>query len=151
MRLPHARGHDDGAEYCGLLYLGADGLFHASAPSDLSVKVEARPSLAKSKTCIIPIKVNDPTGVRTIEADYHSHPWPGSPITSGGDTAAPKQRYSVRIQFDTTCRVFKFVPHRNEPVPAELYERIGRSWQRIRVLSGADKELGTLQPPIEVP
>jgi hypothetical protein len=149
MQLPGARGHDDGVEYCGLLYRGADDLFHASVPSPLAPLGNLGSSPIKS--CRIPRKVSDPAGVRVVESDFHSHPWPGSPLTSGRDTAAPYQRYSIRIQFDTTCRVLKFVPHSSEPVPAELFERVGRSWRLLRVIPVHAKDRGIIEPPLEVP
>src|SRR6185295_15576812 len=80
MQLPGARGHDDGIEYCGLLYLGSDGLFHASVPSRLAGKGQTATS--RTKTCRMPQVADDPAGVRRIDADFHSHPWPGSSITS---------------------------------------------------------------------
>jgi hypothetical protein len=116
MNLPDARGHDDGIEYCGLLYQGTDDRFHASAPSRLPPKIRIELSRAY-KTCSIPLRVNDPSGVRAVEADFHSHSWPDSPLTPVFDTASRNQRYSIRIQLDTTCHVFKLVPHVNEPIP----------------------------------
>src|SRR5439155_20601700 len=107
-QLPDARGHDDGVEYCGLLYVGADGKYHASAQSPLVLKGNVGAS--STKTCVIPVTVNDPSGVRAVDADSHSHPWPNSPLTSEKDTSARNQRYSIRIQFDTTCHVLKLVP-----------------------------------------
>jgi hypothetical protein len=94
--------------------------------------------------------VVEPAGVRSIECDFHSHPWPNSPLTSRRDTAVKYQRYTIRIQFDTACHVLKFVPHRNEPVPAELFERVGRTWQLIRVISVSGKDIGAIDPPLEV-
>jgi len=149
MQLPGARGHDDGIEYCGLLYLGSDGLFHASVPSRLAGKGQAASS--RTKTCRMPQVVDDSAGVRRIDADFHSHPWPGSSLTSGPDTGAAYQRFSIRVQFDTTCHVLKFVPHRDEPVPAELFERVGRSWNLIRVIPVYNKGEGLIDPPLEVP
>jgi len=156
MQLPDARGHDDGAEYCGLLYQGMDGMFHASAPSRLPGKVrngQLRGKFAKAayKTCSMPVAVKDPGGTRGIDADFHSHPWPSSPMTSEGDTGAPFQRYSIRIQFDTACHVLKFVPHVHEPVPAEIYERVGKSWRLVRVIPVYNKGSGIIDPPFEVP
>jgi hypothetical protein len=151
MQLPDARGHDDGTEYCGLLYQGTDRKFHASAPSRLSLRAGARPSLDDKKTCILPTRVDDPAGLRTVEADFHNHPWPGSPLTPLFDTGARSQKYSIRVQFDTTCHVLKFVPHVNEPVPAEVFERVGRSWRILRVIPVYDKEKGVIDPPFEVP
>jgi len=148
MRLENARGHDDGVEYCGLLYEGADNRFYASVPSPLSPEVRR---LSPKKSCRVPLVVNDPAGVRRIEADYHSHPWPDSPLTSIGDTRASVQRYSIRVQFDTTCRVLKFVPHTGEPVPAEIFVRTGHTWSLLRVIPTSDKETGEINPPLEVP
>src|SRR5689334_20285254 len=56
MRLPDARGHDDGVEYCGLLYAGADGWFYASAASPLSPDP---PKTSPTKRCIMPSTVRD--------------------------------------------------------------------------------------------
>lgn len=151
MQLPDARGHDDGTEHCGLLYQGTDGMFHASAPSRIAATSRSRPTRSKTKTCIIPVAVKDPGGVRVVDADFHSHPWPDSPLTSRADTAARTQKYSIRIQFDTTCHVLKFVPHLNEPVPAEVFKRVGRSWLLLRVIPIYDKGSGVVDPPFEVP
>jgi len=150
MSLPDARAHDDGVEYCGLLYQGVDGGFRASAPSRLPAKVRTE-LMRASKTCTIPLRVADPGGVRAIEADFHSHPWPDSPLTPPFDTASRNQRYSIRIQFDTTCHVLKLVPHVNEPVPAEIFERVGRSWHLLRTIPVHHKDSGTIEPPFEVP
>jgi len=150
MRLADARGGDDGVEYCGLLYKGADGRFYASAPSRISgAEGEDGPSL--TKTCVVPLKVHDPAGVRSIEADYHNHCWPDSPLSSRRDSAARNQLYSIRIQFDTTCHVYKFVPHVGEPVPAKVFIRVGRAWSLLRVIPLWDKESGNILPPFEVP
>ena len=150
MRLADARGHDDGVEYCGLLYVGADGRFYASVPSPLSPRA-GRGRSSPHKACRVPKTVNDPTGVLTVEADFHSHPWPDSPLTAINDTRAGVQRYSFRVQFDTTCHVLKFVPHLNEPVPGEVFERVGRSWHLLRVIPVSDKETGKIDPPFEGP
>jgi hypothetical protein len=149
MRLADARGHDDGVEYCGLLYVGADGRSYASAPSRLSVEGEVAPAL--TKTCLVPLKLRDAGGFRAIEGDYHSHPWPDSPPSSRRDTAARNQIYSIRIQFDTTCHVYKLVPHVGEPVPAEVFVRVGRSWHLLRSIPLWDKASGNVLPPFEVP
>lgn len=150
MQMPDARGHDDGVEYCGLLYIGADGQYHASAPSRLGGKAPTG-AAENSKTCRIPLRVNDASGVRAVEADFHSHPWPDSPLTAGFDTSSRNQRYSIRIQFDTSCHVLKFVPHLHEPVPAEVFQRTGRAWQLLRVVPVYDKAKGKIDPPFEVP
>jgi len=149
MQLPGARGHDDGVEYCGLLYVGMDGRYYASTPSRLAAKGQAASS--STKTCVIPARVIDPSGSRMIEADFHGHPWPWSGLTSGFDTASRYQRYSIRIQFDTTCHVLKLVPHVNEPVPAEIFERVGLTWRLLRVIPVWNKESGKIDPPFEVP
>jgi hypothetical protein len=148
MRLPDARGHDDGVEYCGLLYAGADGRFYASVASPLSPDP---PKPSPIKRCIMPSTVRDAGGVGSVEADFHSHPWPYSPLTSGADTAARVQRFSIRVQFDTSCHVLKFVPHVNEPVPAEVFERVGRTWHLIRVIPVWNKTDGFIWPKFEVP
>jgi len=149
MHLPDARGHDDGAEYCGLLYISADGRYYSSVPSRLSAKGQAGSS--STKTCVIPTEVRDRAGFQTIEADFHSHPWQGSSLTPGFDTATRYQRYSIRIQFDTTCHVLKLVLHVNEPVPGEIFERVGKTWQLLRAIPVWDKESGKIDPPFEVP
>jgi hypothetical protein len=150
MQLPDARGHDDGVEYCGLLYIGGEGEYRASVPSRLAGS--APPGVAAgSKTCRIPLRVNDASGVRAVEADFHSHPWPDSPLTGEFDAASRNQRYSIRIQFDTTCHVLKLVPHLNEPVPAEVFQRVGRSWRLLRVIPVYNKAKGKIDPPFEVP
>jgi len=99
----------------------------------------------------MPFTVKDTTGVRMVEADFHSHPWPNSPLTTEFDTRAAGQRYSIRVQFDTTCRVLKFVPHLNEPVPGEVFERVGHTWSLLRVIPVWDKATGKVNPPLEVP
>jgi len=99
----------------------------------------------------MPRVVKDPSGVRAIEADFHSPPWPNSPLSAEFDTRAAAQRYSIRIQFDTTCRVLKLVPHLNEPVPGEIFERVGRAWHLLRVIPVWDKGTGRIRPPFEVP
>ncbi|HVE84148.1 MAG TPA: hypothetical protein VND93_14925 [Myxococcales bacterium] len=148
MRLSDARGHDDGVEYCGLLYEGTDSRFYASAASPLSPDPPVR---SRTKRCRMPVAVRDAGGVRTVEADFHSHPWPNSPMTPEADTAARVQRYSIRVQFDTTCHVLKFVPHLNEPVPGELFERVGRTWRLLRVIPVWNKVDGAIWPPFEAP
>ncbi|HZN91830.1 MAG TPA: hypothetical protein VFB81_03975 [Myxococcales bacterium] len=147
MQLEGARGHDDGLEYCGLLYARPDGTFHASAPSPLAAKYAAVSS--PNKTCRIPNTVKDGAGVSEILADYHSHCWPDSPLTAPGDTGESRLRWSIRIQFDTTCRVLKLVPHRGEPVPGEVFERAGKQWRRIAIIRLEDKVLGIPTPSLQ--
>lgn len=147
MQLEGARGHDDGVEYCGLLYSHSDGTFHASMPSPLSSKYSAKSS--PNKTCRIPRTVKDGAGVSEILADFHSHPWPDSPFTPPGDTGASRLRWSIRIQFDTTCRVLKLVPHLDEPIPGEVFVRAGKQWRRIAIIRLDDKELGITTPSLQ--
>lgn len=56
MQLPDARGHDDGVEYCGLIYTGEDGKIHASAPSRLKAKDLPKLFQSNVKTCSMPLR-----------------------------------------------------------------------------------------------
>jgi hypothetical protein len=148
MKLEGARGHDDGVEYCGLLYAHPDGTFHASVPSPLSAKYGVASS--PNKTCRIPNTVTGDTGMSEILADYHSHCWPDSPLTAPGDTGSSRFRWSIRIQFDTTCRVLKVVPHLGEPVPGEVFfVRAGKQWRPIAIIRLQDKALGITTPSLQ--
>jgi len=143
MALEHAREHDDGWEYCGLLYTGG-GMTYASAPSPLS---RDKPGPSGIKSCRIPAMVRDPQHDAQVLSDYHSHPWPDSPL-SANDAALRSQRWSIRIQFDTRCHVYKLVPHVGEPVPGEVYERVGKTWRPTSIIRVEDKPAGLVQPPL---
>jgi hypothetical protein len=62
------------------------------------------------------------------------------------DRRGRNQRYRVRIQFDTTCRIQKLVPHVREPQPGEVYERQGKSWKLIGYIQPEDKDSGFITP-----
>ena len=78
-------------------------------------------------------------------ADFHSHPWAASPM-SQEDRLQRNQRYSVRIQFDASCRIQKLVPYVGEPRLGEVYERQGRSWKLIGQIKPEDKSSGLITP-----
>src|SRR4051812_14971363 len=107
-RLERAREGDDGVEYCGLLYSMPDGLVYASVPSPLSLLKHQKHG--REKSCRIPAKLRDEGGAPEIFADFHSHPWPHVPMSSG-DLSTRQQRWSIRVEFDSTCHVYKYVPH----------------------------------------
>ena len=113
-RLERARDGDDGVEYCGPIYSLPDGRYHASFPSPLGLRKHAKHGPEKS--CRIPSTLRDDRGVLEILSDFHSHPWPDAPF-SRGDLSSGKQKWSIRIEFDTNCRVYKYVPHSNETRP----------------------------------
>jgi proteasome lid subunit RPN8/RPN11 len=139
MRLPRAQGREYGQEYCGVLYSLGDGTYHASLPSTLGPLLKATPE--PQKACFVPRFVDDARGRPVVLADYHSHPWPGSRM-SGADRREHRQRFSIRIQFDTRCRVMKLVPYVGEARPGELYERRERHWVRIGIIKPEHKAAG---------
>lgn len=140
MRLSLAGERDYGQEYCGDLYtVGDDQLYYASTPSPLGDTRVVGPS--KQKSCLPPKHVIDPRGVVSVHGDFHSHPWSRSPM-SDRDMRTSTQLWSVRIQFDTKCRVMKLIPHLNEDRPGEVYERQGKSWKRVGIIKPADKAYG---------
>jgi hypothetical protein len=143
MRLPRAQGREYGQEYCGALYSLEDGLFYASMPSPLGPILKAIPE--KEKRCKPPLFVEDPRGVTHIVADFHSHPWAHSRM-SAADRMEARQLYSLRIQFDTTCRVMKLVPYIGEPRPGEVYERRDKSWLLLGIIKPEHKAAGTISP-----
>jgi hypothetical protein len=140
MRLPNADRGQHGQEYCGALYL-TGGIYYASHPSPLGGTVRLGDGLAEMK-CRPPRYVDDARGQVTIIADYHSHPW-ATPM-SPRDRQGPNQRWSIRIQFDTKCRVMKLVPYIGEDRPGELYERQGKSWVLIGIIKPEDKDAGII-------
>jgi hypothetical protein len=144
MKLDRAREGDDGLEYCGLLYQLPDGQVYATVPSPLS----RHPGQRRDKSCRVPFFIHDRRGAPAPVADYHNHPWPLSPL-SLGDRAAATQRYSIRIQFDTTCHVLKLVPHAGEPVPGEIYERVAGAWKLVAIIPTDLKGSGRARPALQ--
>lgn len=144
-QLERARDGDDGVEYCGLLYSSPDGFSYASAPSPLGLHIHEKRSLDKS--CRIPLSLRDQRGATEVLADFHSHPWPDDPL-SKGDLSARQQRWSLRIQFDTTCRVYKYVPYRDEARPGEIFLRVGKTWRFQSIVRIDDKRDGKATPPL---
>jgi proteasome lid subunit RPN8/RPN11 len=141
MVLPRARGREYGQEYCGALYVLGNGTYYASMPSPLGPILKTTPETQKA--CKLPSVVHDPRGTVRILADYHSHPWADSPL-SKPDRSAARQRWLIRIQFDTKCRVMKLVPYIGEPRPGEVYERRGKSWALIGIIKPEHKATGTI-------
>jgi hypothetical protein len=145
-KLERAKDGDGGVEYCGLLYALGDGLSYASVPSPLGL-VEHQ-SYGPNKSCRIPLKLRETRGTSQILADYHSHPWAHNPFTKG-DLRTKNQRWSIRIQFDSTCHIYKYVSHTGEDRSGEVFRRVGKSWQPWSVVRVADKPIGTTTPPLE--
>lgn len=143
MELPRARLGDYGQEYCGVIYSFEDGLYYASVPSPLTATALVGPSNRKS--CFSPAVVKDSRGRLEPLADFHSHPWQNSSL-SESDRRRQNQRYSVRIQFDTACRVQKLVPHIQEARPGEVYERREGRWNLIGYIQPEDKDSGLITP-----
>jgi hypothetical protein len=121
----------------------ADGMYYASIPSPLSKTVLVGPS--KRKTCIPPSYVEAERGPAIPTADFHSHPWAPSSL-SPIDALAKTQLWSIRIQFDSACRIQKLIPHKNESRPGEVYERQGKTWKLIGIIKPEDKEYGIITP-----
>ena len=141
MALRGARAGDYGTEYCGVVYSLEDGVYYSShfsplAPQELS-------SRSKSKQCYLPSYVQDLRGKAMIVLDAHGHPWRGSPI-SREDLRADTQVWPMRIQFDTACRVLKYVPQADAARPGEVYERQGGGWRLIGIVKPEDKPYGIL-------
>jgi hypothetical protein len=145
-RLDRARAGDDGLEYCGLLYSLPDGTYHASVPSSLGLR--AHSDRGRHKSCRLPTSLREARAGVTIKADYHSHPWPDAPFTDR-DLSSDRQRWSIRIQFDTTCRIFKYEPHSGEPRPGEVFLRVGKSWRLHSIVRVEDKPLGIPTPSLQ--
>lgn len=91
--------------------------------------------------------VRDQRQPLAVLSDYHSHPWPDSPL-SANDAALRSQRWSIRIQFDTRCHVYKLVPHVGDSVPGEVYERVAKTWRLVSIIRVEDKPAGLVQPPL---
>lgn len=145
-RLDRARDGNDGVEYCGLLYSSPDGLKYASAPSPLGLSIHEKTS--REKSCRIPLLLRDQRAGTQVLADFHSHPWPENPLSTG-DLSSRQQHWSLRIQFDTTCHVYKYVPYADEARPGEIYLRAGSSWRFVGIVRVADKREGRPTPPLE--
>ena len=141
MPLPNATARNYGQEYCGLLYTTGDDFFYASYPSSLSPPGQTEP--ANAKTCIIPWRVVDTRGRVVVIIDYHSHPWAASRM-SQEDREAHRQRYSIRIQFDTICHVMKLIPYLGENRPGEVYERQGKTWKLVGIIKPEHKDRGIM-------
>ncbi|WP_233582556.1 hypothetical protein [Corallococcus sp. CA053C] len=141
MQLPRAQGREYGQEYCGVLYSVGGGAYSASMPSPLGPVLKAIPE--KQKSCKQPNLVRDSRGEVSIHADYHSHPWADSRMSRPDRTQA-RQRYSIRLQFDTKCRVMKLVPYIGEARPGEVYERRGKSWALIGIVKPEHKGVGLM-------
>ncbi|RKH32990.1 hypothetical protein D7Y13_07435 [Corallococcus praedator] len=124
-----------------VLYSVGDGSYSASMPSPLGPLLKAIPE--KEKSCRQPNLVRDSRGEANIHADYHSHPWADSRMSRPDRTEA-RQRYSIRLQFDTKCRVMKLVPHIGEARPGEVYERRGKSWALIGIVKPEHKAVGLM-------
>jgi hypothetical protein len=143
MKLPRAKDGDYGREYCGVIYSLDDGLYYASHPSRLTdLRAGA---VSPVKNCYVPRDVRDTRGQSVPLGDYHSHPWAhSSMLGSPGDMRSKTQVYSIRIQFDTACKLQKLIPHVNEERPGELYERRGKRWKLIGLIKPENKATGII-------
>jgi hypothetical protein len=145
MKLPRAKDEDYGREYCGVIYSLGDGIYYASHPSPLS-RTHAG-WVSPTKNCYVPRSVRDARGQSEMLADYHSHPWsPSSMSSSPNDRVSATQIYSIRIQFDTACDIQKLVPYLTKDRPGELYERRGKHWKLIGLIKPEDKDRGRITP-----
>ena len=132
-----------GQEYCGLIYSLGGGVYYASAPSPLgSLTLSAE---SKQKSCFPPRHVQDERGRTSPIADFHSHPWAPSQMSSK-DKLQANQRWLIRIQFDTACHVQKLIPNVGSDRPGELYERHEKSWKLIGYIRPEDKASGFVTP-----
>jgi hypothetical protein len=138
-QLPRATARDYGQEYCGLLYMLPDGQYYASQAAPFGKTLSLGP--ARKKTCRVPVEVRDGRGSPDIRADFHIHPWNGSAI-SPDDLLSKNQLYSVRIQFDAGCRVFKYIPFLGQKRPGELYERRAKQWLLVGHVKAENKATG---------
>ncbi|ATB30885.1 hypothetical protein [Melittangium boletus] len=139
MQLDGASLRDYGQEYCGAIYSLGDGNYYTSIPSPLGKTVLVGP--AKRKQCIPPRTVKDDRGKTSVLGDFHSHPWSPSPM-SFEDRMARTQIWSIRIQFDTTCLIQKYVPSESNDRPGEVYERRDKAWKLVGLVKPEDKEYG---------
>ena len=143
MRLPRAQGREYGQEYCGAIYSLGDGTYHASLPSPLGPILKGTPEPVKA--CFVPRYVDDSRGTARVLADYHSHPWADSRM-SRRDMVEARQRWLIRVQFDTKCRVMKLVPYVGEERPGEVYERRGGRWALVGIIKPEHKAAGYVTP-----
>ncbi|MFL5348447.1 MAG: hypothetical protein ACJ8AT_26930 [Hyalangium sp.] len=143
MALPRATFGDYGAEYCGIIYSLEDGTYYASHASPLGKDVRLHQS--RRKQCQVPNQVVDSRGQPEFVADFHGHPWAGSEM-SQWDMKAANQLYSIRVQFDTECRVLKLIPYKKEDRPGEVYAREGKSWRLVGVIKPEHKADGIMTP-----
>jgi hypothetical protein len=58
------------------------------------------------------------------------------------DREAELQRFVIRIQFDTRCRITKLIPYVNESRPGEVYLRDGKQWVLVGLIRDEDKKRG---------
>ncbi|WNG51292.1 hypothetical protein F0U60_49560 [Archangium minus] len=144
MKLPRVQRREYGQEYCGAIYSLGDGIYYASHPSPLGSAVLINPT--KRKMCRPPRYVEDPRGHVSVLADFHSHPWPYSRM-SEEDMLEKNQLWSIRLQFDTTCRVMKLIPYLGVARPGEVYERRGGEWVLIGIIKPENKATGVVSPP----
>jgi len=134
-----------GSPRYGLIYSLPDGRYYASVPSPLGLRIhEGR---GPDKSCRIPAMIHDERGSPEVLADYHSHPWPGDPL-SDGDLSARRQRWSIRIQFDTTCRIYKYVPYLGQSRSGEVYLRVAKTWRLQSIVRPDDKKAGKPTPSL---
>jgi proteasome lid subunit RPN8/RPN11 len=141
MQLPRASDGDYGQEYCGALYSLGDGTYYATYATPLgpTVLVGAR----KRKQCEPPRLVVDERGRPAPVADYHSHPWAPSQMSSD-DLRAALQLFSIRVQVDTACNMMKLIPYLNESRPGEAYIRRGKKWVLVGYIQNEDKRTGRI-------
>ncbi|WIG97069.1 hypothetical protein [Myxococcus sp. SDU36] len=141
MKLENATTGDYGQEYCGAIYSLGDGVYYASAASPLGEPAPVGP--AKLKKCIPPRYVVDERGRAIVLGDFHSHPWSPSPM-SETDRLKATQIWSIRIQFDRTCTITKFVPNLGSEQPGEVYLRQRKRWKLVGIIKQEDKRLGVV-------
>lgn len=142
-QLPNAQLAHYGQEYCGAIYSLGDGTYYASYASPLADPALAYPE--KDKNCKTVRYVDDARGRPSILADFHSHPYKSSSL-SPQDKQARWQRWSIRIQFDTSCRILKLVPNLDSDRPGEIYERQDKKWLLIGIIKPEDKADGFMTP-----
>ncbi|WP_140868534.1 hypothetical protein [Myxococcus xanthus] len=138
MKLPRASAGAYGQEYCGVIY-SVNGVYYASYGSPLGKTILMYPETRKQ--CYSPRFVVDERGRTSIIADYHSHPWQPSPM-SDRDLWSHSQRWLLRIQFDTACRVMKLIPYVGESRPGEVFAREGQRWKLVGYILPEDKPFG---------
>jgi hypothetical protein len=143
MSLPRATLKEYGQEYCGAIYTLGEGTYYASKPSPLG-KYEGNGPTHR-KNCYPPRYVIDQRGHAVTHLDYHGHPWLASGL-SARDREARSQFWPLRIQFDTRCTIQKLIPNLDSTRPGEVYERRGKTWVLIGLITPEDKPSGRLTP-----